>query len=315
MANELKQAVNMVEIEGILLEKDFEVIEVDLDSKDKSKGKCKAIRGSVKIETDAHSQHKVSAYSKSKKNDGNDNSNFTGLVTVNTEYKSVADLLKTKNPDTNELYTKEEAYANADRLTITSGEITLNEYATVTGDWKSYQEIKSNFLGRTKDLSTYSPKATFKIQGVMRGMKDEIDKKTQAPTGRKKIGLIVPIFGGQVIPLDFTVDGQNGAYMESAFPKGSTVEVWGSIVNNVIVEEKVTQGFGKANTETIKTYVNEFLIEGGQPQPLSGDKAFDSELIQKAMAERELYIERTKVTKKEKGNKPAEKKAPANFDY
>ena len=288
MANELKQAFNNVEIEGILLEKEFEIAEVDLDFNDKSKGKCNQIRGSVKIETAPHSQHQINAQSKDKKADGTENSLFAGLNTVNKEYKSVADLLKTTNPSTGQPYTQEEAYENADRITITNGEISINEYPTPAGEWKSYQGVRSNFLGRTKDMTQYNPRATFKIQGLMRGMKDEIDKKTQAPTGRKKVGLIVPIFGGKVVPMEFVVDGQNGAYMESAFPKGSSVEVWGSILNNVIVEEKVTEGFGKANVEVIKTYVNEFVIEGGLPQPLPADKGFDQELVQKAMADRSL---------------------------
>ena len=175
MANELKQAFNNVEIEGILLEKEFEISEVDLDFNDKSKGKCKQIRGHVKIETAAHSQHQVNAQSKDKKKDGTENSLFTGLTTVNNEYKSVADLLKTVNPETNELYTQEEAYQNADRITITNASIDINEYPTPAGEWKSYQGVKSNFLGRTKDMTQFNPRATFKIQGLMRGIKDEID--------------------------------------------------------------------------------------------------------------------------------------------
>lgn len=322
MANELKQAINKVEVEGVLLEKDFEIIDADMELQDKTKVKCKAIKGFVKVQTEEHSQHKLDVFSKSIKKDGTENSIYTGLMTVKNDYKSVADLLLMINPDsiTEECpkgvnYTEEDAFKFADKLSVTGAEITLNEYATPTGDWKSYQTLKTNFLGRVKDMASYSPRTKFTIQGVIRGFKDEIDKKTQAPTGRKKIGLLVPVFGGKVIPLEFVADQQNGMYMESAFPKGSTVELWGSLVNNVLTEEKVTEGFGKANVEIIKTYVNEFLVEGGQPQPLVGEKAFDNELVKKAMTEREVYIEQAKEKKKAQGNKPANKPAPQNFDY
>lgn len=308
MANELRQAINKVEVEGVLLEKDFEIIDADMELQDKTKVKCKAIKGFVKVQTEEHSQHKLDVFSKSIKKDGTENSIYTGLMTVKNDYKSVADLLL-------EGLVEEEAFKMADKLSVTGAEITLNEYATPSGEWKSYQTLKTNFLGRVKDMASYAPRTKFTIQGVIRGFKDELDKKTQAPTGRKKIGLLVPVFGGKVIPLEFVADQQNGMYMESAFPKGSTVELWGSLVNNVIAEEKITEGFGKANVEIIKTYVNEFLVEGGQPQPLIGDKAFDNELVKKAMTEREVYIEQAKEKKKAQGNKPATKPAVQSFDY
>ncbi len=297
----LRQADNKVFIEGLLLEKEFIT--------DKTKDGEEYIRGEVQIETGENESHTVKFFSKKFKKDGSENGVYKSLSTVANEYKTVADVGREE----------------ADKVRITNGEIRLNDYVGQDGMLRSFPEISSNFINRVQTVEEYKPRAEFDVeicvQSIMKEVKDEEE------TGRAIIKGVIPLYGGRVIPFEFIVADEGAvSYVENNYEAGSTVRIYGDVVNRKeVIITKVEGGFGKPKEDRKTITTREYLVTGGsEPYDEESPKVFNPEAIRKALAEREVYLEELKNKKNDQNSKSevktgfdtkaTSKKADVNID-
>jgi hypothetical protein len=282
----LRQAENTVIVEGLLLENRLEFTEVN----DKVHGKIAAIRGEVDIEVAENEVHTVSFFMKSLKKDGTENGIFNSLSTVKEEYKSVASVGREE----------------ADRVRVTSGEIRLNEYYGQDGKLKSFPQIHSNFINRVKESDEYNPRAEFEVEVFVHSVIGEI--KNDEETGRVIVKSYIPSFNGNVIPFDFPVTKDGSGYVQDNYESGNTVKVYGDVVNfKEITKTEEEVAFGKPKERITTKTVREYIITGGsEPYDEENAKAYKTDLIKKALTEREVYLEELKNKKKD-SNKESNK--------
>lgn len=277
----LREAVNNVVIEGT-------VAEIRIEAKTVN-GK-EFITGEVDIQTDETSTHTVKVFANKYNKEGKESSLYKGIETVMNEYKSIASHGKDA----------------ADRVRITQGKIGLNEYVGQDDTIKSYPQLSTNFINRLTVTEEFTPKAEFEVEMYVHSVTDEV--KNEEETGRAVLKGYVPLYGGKVIPFSFVVAEKSAVeYVSSNYETGSTVTVYGDIVNRVNVTKKeVEVGFGKPQEKITRTTVREYVITGGTP-PLDEEdtKAYNIEVIKKALVEREAHHEEMKAKKKESNNKPA----------
>lgn len=268
----LREAENVVKIEGV-------VAEIRIEEK-KGNGK-EYITGEIDIKVN-EDVHTINIYSNKLNKAGKESGLYKGFQTIKNEYKSTA--------------THGEA---ADKVRIDEGKISLNEYVGQDGEVKSYPQLNANFINRLAANEVFDPKAKFSLEMVVGFVSEE--KKNGEETGRAVIKGYVPLYGGKVIPFEVVVGDKNAVnYVTSSYEKGSTVTVYGDVVNQTIVTKKeVEVGFGKPQEQIKRTTVREYLVTGGT-EPLDEDnkKAYDSKLIKKALKDREAYHEQMKEKKK-----------------
>jgi hypothetical protein len=279
----VRQADNKVVVEGILAEKRIEV-------KTSQKNE-KFITGDLDIQVSENEVHTVSVFSKELKKDGSENGVFKGLETVMNEYKSIADV----------------GIEEADKVRVTNGDIRLNEYYGQDEQLKSYPQINTNFINRVQAGEEFNPRAEFEVEVVVRNVKPETNKEAEE-TGRAVLEGYIPLFGGRVIPFTFTVGEEGAEYVQDNYESGNTVFVYGQIVNfKEKIVKKTEAAFGKDKETITYNTVREYLITGGgEPYDEENTKAYDIELIQKALVERETYLTEMKNRKQE--NKKEENK-------
>ncbi|PAD70579.1 hypothetical protein CHH83_01895 [Bacillus sp. 7586-K] len=268
----LREADNKVTIEGLLLEvrsnewQSGEGINIELD-----------------IEVAANEVHTITGMSKFKKKDGTENGIAKGYKTIINEYKSVA----THGRD------------EADKVRITQGQIGLNEYYGQDGMLRSYPQLSTNFVNRVQAGEEYKPRAEFEVEVFIKSVNPEI--KNDEETGRVKVDAIIPAYGGKVLPFSFMAPVEAAEYIEDNYGPGSTVKIYGDIVNfkekKVVMEEVA---FGKPKEKVTYNTIREYLITGGsEPYDEDDVKSYSIETIQKAMTEREVYLEELKNKKDE----------------
>lgn len=276
---ELREAENNVVIEGTLLEirhsewSNKEGINIELD-----------------IEVAENEVHTVYGMSKYKKKDGTDNGIAKGFQTIIDEYLSVAK------------HGREEA----DKVRVTRGKIDLNEYYGQDGILRSFPKIFTNFVNRLKADDVFDPKAEFGVEVFVKSVSPEI--KNDEETGRVKINAIIPMYGGKVIPFEFMVSEEGSDFVESNYDIGCTTKIFGDIVNfKETIEKEVPVAFGKPKKEVTHKTIREYLVTGGlDPYEEDSVNAYTIEAIQKAMVEREAYLEELK--NKNKDDKKENKK-------
>lgn len=273
--NVLREADNQVVIEGTLLEvrhnewKSGEGLNIELD-----------------IEVAENEVHTVTGMTRYKKKDGTDNGIAKGYQTVIDEYLSVA----------------KHGRDSADKVRVTQGRIGVNEYYGEDGKLRSFPQLSSNFFNRLSPSDEFNPRAEFEVEIFVKSVIPEM--KNDEETGRVKVNAIIPVFGGKVIPFEFVVTEEGSQFVEDNYEVGSTTKVFGDIVNfKEIKETEVPVSFGKPQKKISTKTVREYLITGGiDPYDEDNVKAYSVENIQKAMVERETYLEELKNNSK-KDNK------------
>lgn len=270
----LRQANNFVIIEGTLVENRLE--EKQVDGKD-------AISGELDIEVKENEVHTVSLFSYKLKNDGTENGIYKGLKTVMDEYKSIAS------------HGREEA----DKVRVTGGNIQLNEYYGQDDQLRSFPQLRANFVHRVKADEEFNPRAEFDVEIFVRGVTDEY--KNEEETGRAIVKAYIVLYEGKVIPFEFVVDEDGAEFVKDNYEPGVTAQVYGDIIN--FKEVKRTQkptAFGKPQDKVTTKTVREYLITGGsEPYEEENVNAYDQDVIKKALAEREVWLEQLKNKKKE----------------
>lgn len=273
----LREASNVVTIEGTLAEvkhtewKSGKGLNIELD-----------------IEVAPNEVHTVKGFSKYKKDDGTDNAIAKGYQTIIKEYKSIA----------------EHGREQADKVRITQGKIGLNEYYA-QGIFKSYPQLTTNFVNRLDANEEFNLRAEFDVELFVKNVTEEKVKGEE--TGRVNLNGYIPLYGGKVIPFEFVVTKEGSQYVENNYEKGSTVNVFGKIIN--FKEQKVTTktaAFGEDKKEITTNSKREYLITGGNdPYDEDSKNAFKADAIKKALTEREIYLDELK----KEGNKENDKKS------
>ncbi|WP_368223645.1 hypothetical protein ABQ613_07190 [Bacillus velezensis] len=271
----LREASNVVIIEGTLAEvkhtewKSGKGLNIELD-----------------IEVAPNEVHTVKGFSKYKKADGTDNAIAKGYQTIISEYKSIA----------------EHGRDEADKVRITQGKIGLNEYYS-QGILKAYPQLTTNFVNRLDANEEFNPRAEFDVELFVKNVTEEKVKGEE--TGRVNLNGYIPLYGGKVIPFEFVVTKEGSQYVENNYEKGSTVNVFGKIIN--FKEQKVTTktaAFGEDKKEITINSKREYLITGGNdPYGEDSKNAFNTDAIKKALTEREIYLDELKNESGNENNK------------
>lgn len=298
MTQVLREAVNVVRIVGIVEEVNIEskTFEKTVEGK---KTKSEVLTGEVLINVDGDI-HTVSVFSNKFKADGSENGIYKGLQTIKDEYKSI----------------KVNGIDEADKVRITAGKVGRNEYIGQDGDLKSFPQISSNFIQRLNSGDDFTPEATFTLEMFVEGHSMEL--KNDEETGRLILKGAVPLYGGKLIPFDVVVEESDAVdYVESNYDKGSTVTVFGTIVNQRIVTERtIPAAFGKDKKETSTTYIREYKVEGGNdPSDVDEAKLFDVDLIKAAKKVRVKFIEELKEKKANSGTSNSNKPSSGNKGF
>ncbi len=300
--NILREGSNKVLVEGVLKENNLE--------KTTDKKGMTVIRGDVLIQISENEEVTVKFYSAEKTKTGKSNPSYKSLLSALDDYISIAECLKANEPIT-----------NASKVQIRNAKLGINDYYNENKkDLSSYIEIRGSFISTAKE-EIFEPRAEFELECFVKELKNEIDKKTEEETGRLLIDIIVPVYGGKIMPVTLIAKDDNAEFLSANYEKNKTAFFIGDIINTVTIN-KVEKGggFGKKKVETFINTKQELIITGGgvsgdssqyEDNPDLEDKAFALEDIRKAMAEREMQLEILKSGGKTGNNTKKEiKEAP-----
>lgn len=296
----MRAAENKVRIEGILSE-----VDLDYGSFQKDGKTVECIRGSIKVLVNQNingvpTSNEIPVYMFASK--------FTNKGTANPAYESIE---KVKNEYTSIVAAGGEA--GADRVRITSAQITMNEYYNADKRLISFPRITASFVTRIKK-DECKPEATFTIEMVVanQGYKTDAEGNEVEPKVYQIKG-IVPSYGGKVDVVDFVCSNEKVINAVSTYwGDNDTVKANGRLnftsKTETVIEEV---DFGEPIERQRTISVSELVIIGGSSTPLEGEFAFDISEIQAALTERKQRLEAQKEKDIERAR---QKKAPAPAD-
>ena len=220
------------------------------------------------------------------------------MLKVMGEFVSMASLMQSGKDQQQDM-------AECTKVRVTSGQLSKNEYAGQNDQLVSRSSITSNFFSSIKEGDEFTPGTRFEIEGYIDKIQDEM--KDGEETGRKLVHLIVPIFGGRVLPMDFVVEKELAGDFENGYEEGQTAHFNGEIIDVAIVFSSNRGGFGRANEE--RTFIHEWRIMGGDPAYAENDfRSYSTEAIRAAMTVRETETIPAIMARKNNSAAPA---APA----
>ena len=293
MLNQIKDG-NTVKIEGILSEIDLKNSTFKKNGTDTN-----AVGGSIKIRVntkingeDKELEIPVHMFATQYTNAGAVNPAYESISKIMNEFVSIA----ASDID------------HADRVRITRGQITMNEYYGQNGNLVSFPRISASFVTKIKK-DECKPTADFSVV-FMVGQKGYETDKDGVETDRYKIMGMIPQYGGKidVVPFYAINPGVIEA-VSSYWNEGETVRATGKLnFTSQTKEVEVKVDFGEPSVETRTISISELVITGGSSTPLEGDYAMDEQEVATALAARKAYL----ATLKEKSqNKGTSGKAPA----
>lgn len=292
----LRQAKNVVKIEGILSE-----IDIKEGSYANNENKTvEFIGGDIKIKVnqkingeDTVLEVPVHMFATKLKKDGTPNPAYASIKTVSTDLVSIAACGNEEQ---------------ADRVRITNGSIYMNEYPTDQGQLVSYPRIKASFVNKIKK-EDFKPEATFTVELVVLAKDYEV-AADGTETGRYKIQCGLSQYGGVVDLVPFF--GVNKGVIDAIsnyWDIKDTVQANGKLNFTSKTETYLTEvDFGEPIENTRTTNVSELIITGGSQTPLDGEFALPYSEIEKGLVARKDKL----ATMKEKRlSKIKEKASPA----
>lgn len=272
----LKSIENSVHIEGVLSEIDLKYGSLKRDT-----GDMKTVGGTIKIrvETIINGEETtlevpVRMFATQYTNAGKPNPGYEAIERVMTEYTSIA----------------ASNYDVADRVRITGGELTMNEYYNQNGAFVSFPAVKATYVTRISRQDC-KPAADFALVFMVSNKGFETDRDG-VETNRYRIQAIVPQYGEKVdvIPL-YALSAQAIDVAQSYWNEGDTVKIVGRLnfsSKTETVETKVD--FGEPIKKTRTVSVSELIITGGNSAPLEGDFAFNFDEVRAALDKRKDYL-------------------------
>jgi hypothetical protein len=285
---------NVVKIEGILSE-------VELDYKDFTKNgqTVKAVGGVIKVRVDTvvnGGEHTleipVHMFAAQLTNAGAPNPAYESIERIMNEYVSIA----ASDID------------HADRVRITKGQISMNEYYGNDGRLNSYPRVTASFVTKIK-REECKPKAEFTATFMVGKAGYELDKDG-VETDKYKITGMIPQFGGKVdvVPFYATNPGVIDA-VSNYWNEGDTVRATGKLNFTSETKEVETKvDFGDPVIETRTFSVSELVITGGSSTPLDGEFAINYDDVKVALEQRKARLDELKnkaATKGTSGKAPA----------
>ena len=277
----LREAENIVRIEGILSETDLKY-----SSFEKNGTKINSVGGVIKIQVNQEINGEsvtlevpVHMFASEYTNKGAKNPAYQSIERVMNEYVSIA---------------AAGGAANADRVRITNGKVTMNEYYGRDGQLISFPRITASFVNKVK-ADEMKPCATFTTNFVVAKKINEVDREG-IETGRYKVTGIVPQFGGRVDVIEFVTSNKNViSAINQYWNENDTVSAQGRLNFSSKTETVVKEvDFGEPQETTRTISVSELVITGGSSTPLDGDFAYDMSDIQSALADRKQRLEESK---------------------
>ena len=296
----LREAENIVKIEGILSETDLKY-----GSYIKNGKNMETISGSIKIKVvqqingeDTNLEIPVHMFANKYKSDGvSPNPAFDSIERVMKEFVSIA---------------AAGGEEGADRIRITSAKIQMNEYYGRGENLISFPRISASFVTKVKKEEC-KPQATFAVEFYVGSMDNELNRNGEE-TGRYVVKGIVPQYGGKVDVINFVAvaPGVINA-ISSYWNVGDTVKASGrlnfSSKTEVIMKEV---DFGEPIEQTRTTNVSDLIITGGSQTPMDGEFAFDPADIKVAAAERKNRLDELKKNSGDKGKNKVQPAPAAN---
>ena len=294
MLNTIKDG-NIVKIEGILSE-------IDLEDKAFTKNgtEVKAIGGSIKIRVntaingkDADLEIPVYMFASQLTNAGAPNPAYESIQRVKNEYVSIA----ASDID------------HADRVRITKGAITMNEYYGQDGRLISFPRVSSSFVTKIKKEEC-KPKAEFAVTFMVGKAGFELDKDG-VETNKYKVTGMVPQYGGKVDVVPFYAYNQGVIDAVSNYwNEGDTVKATGKLNFTSETKEVETKvDFGEPTIETRTFSISELVITGGSSTPLDGEFAINYDDVKAALEDRKNRLAEQK--EKAANKSTTTKSAPA----
>ena len=294
MLNTIKDG-NVVKIEGILSE-------IDLDYKDFKKDgvDTKAIGGVIKVRVntaingaETELEIPVHMFSVQYTNDGRPNPAFDSIERIKNEYVSIA----ASDID------------HADRVRITKGAISMNEYYGQDGRLISFPRVTASFVTKIK-REECKPKAEFTATFMVGKAGFETDKDG-VETNKYKVTGMVPQYGGKVDVVPFIAYNEGVIDAVSNYwNEGDTVKATGKLnFTSITREEEVKVDFGEPTVQIKTISISELVITGGSSTPLDGEFAINYDDVKVALEDRK---NRLAAAKDKAANKGTSGKAPAS---
>ena len=285
---------NVVKIEGILSE-------IDIDYKDFKKNgvDTKAIGGVIKVRVnqaingnDTELEIPVHMFAAQLTNSGSPNPAYESIERIKNEYVSIA----ASDID------------HADRVRITKGAISMNEYYGQDGRLISFPRVTASFVTKIK-REECKPKAEFTTTFMVGKAGYETDKDG-VETDKYKVTGMVPQYGGRVDVVPFYAYNANVIDAVSNYwSEGDTVKATGRLnFTSETKEVEQNHGFGESTIETRTYSISELVITGGNPTPLDGEFAINYDDVKVALEDRK---NRLAESKEKAANRGTSGKAPA----
>ena len=274
---ELRQADNRVVIEGYLSE-----VDLRLGSNEKNGMANEYVAGQIKVRVQQNGETlevPVHMFSNKLTNAGKPNPAYDSIVKV-MELKSIAAV----------------GMEAADKVRINAGNIRMNDYWKSETELTGYPRVNASFVSKVANKEESKDQATFTIQFAVQSVYPEVDSEG-VETGKLKVKAIVPQFGGRVDVIEFvaTSDAVKDAITQY-WQKGDSVNANGRLrFTSETTTTEVQQGFGDPIIKTSTKNFSDLVITGGSQSPLEGDFAWDKAELNKALVERDAYLESRKA--------------------
>lgn len=290
----LRQAENIVRIEGILSEINLEKSLFNgADGREHD-----VIKGSITVKVDKEIQGKmqslfipVHVYADKQTKTGKINPAYESAERVLDSFVSIA-------------ATGDEA--KADKIRIDRASISMNEYWSNGGQLISFPRIRASFFKKV-NAAEFSPDATFNAEFVVLSKVEEVDSQGEL-TGRLIVKGVLPQYGGKVDVVSFIAESPAAVdYISSNWGKDETVSVHGRLLFTHKTEKKLVEvDFGEPIEESKTVKVSELIITGSK-SILNDALSYDINEINEALDMRMADLEK----KKEKDmSKTRQAKAP-----
>ena len=301
MLNSIKDG-NVVKIEGILSEIDLKYGTFKKNGVDtKTVGGVIKIRVNTKINgEDTELEIPVHMFSTQYTNAGAANPAFESIERVMKEFVSIA----ATDID------------HADRVRITRGQISMNEYYGQKGNLVSFPRISASFVTKIKK-DECKPTADFTVV-FMVGQKGYETDKDGVETDRYKIVGMIPQYGGKVDVVPFyainpgVIDAVSNYWNE-----GETVKATGKLNFSSKTETyEVKVDFGESSEGVRTISISDLVITGGSSTPLEGDFAINYDDIKVALEDRKSRLAALKEKSQNKatvGQAPTQAPAANKF--
>lgn len=289
--NSLREAYNKVKVEGILKENNLKKSVINGDN---------AITGTVVIivpRDGNDNEITVKCFVNEHKKNGETNPGYTNLNGFMNNGVSIAYLMASQG------VSEQEARNSASCVRVNNATLKVNEYYRPDGTLSSRDEIRSNFITVISNTEC-EPVAKFDIECYFDKIRKEF--KDGVETGKIYVDTYVPVYGGSVIPMAFTAEGDVAEYLIDNYHPKRSGYIWGFFVSTVERTETVHRGFGRPSVDVTTTYKHELLIDGGEPEQYAEEspKAFSPEAIQAAVQVRETeYLPNLKKRQNERAAK------------